>query len=189
MSLELLLIALLVCALPASAGAAGSGFAAPLSPKPTVVRGFDVPEQRWQPGHRGVDLAAAAGTPVLAAGAGTVRFVGSVAGRPVVSLAHADGLVTTYEPVRASVRIGDRVRRGSVLGTVEAGHDGCQVAACLHWGARRGSGHDAVYLDPLALLGAVRVRLKPLGLKPAEPQARGWACRCTARSRSTLTWV
>ena len=47
---------------------------------------------------------------------------------------------------------------GDLLGRLEPGHPGCPVAACLHWGLRRG----AVYLDPLLLVRPVRVRLLPL---------------------------
>lgn len=147
---------------PVPAAASVGGYAAPLSPRPTVVTAYDEPEKRWQPGHRGVDLAAGPGQTVRAAGAGRVRFAGTVAGRPVVSVSHPDGVTTTYEPVEASVDAGDHVSRGEVIGTVMTGHPGCPVPACLHWGARRGSGRAADYLDPLGLLGAVRVRLKPV---------------------------
>ncbi|MFT4088884.1 MAG: M23 family metallopeptidase, partial [Gordonia sp. (in: high G+C Gram-positive bacteria)] len=123
---------------------------------------FDPPAQRWLPGHRGVDLSAAPGAVVLAARAGTVRFAGAVGGKPVVSILHPDGITTTYEPVRGDVRAGDRVERGEPIGTLEARHPGCPAAACLHWGARRGAGSSAKYLNPLSLVGAVRVRLKPL---------------------------
>jgi murein DD-endopeptidase MepM/ murein hydrolase activator NlpD len=82
-----------------------------------------------------------------------------VAGRPVVSIDHAGGLRTTYEPVDATVGAGQAVARGSPLGALAAGHAGCPAAACLHWGLRRGE----VYLDPLTLLRPVRVRLLPLG--------------------------
>lgn len=160
---------LLVCAAalvpsipPAADAAPRAAYDWPLSPRPQVVRGFDLPDKRWQPGHRGVDLGASPEIEVLAAGAGTVNFAGSVAGRPTVSIRHGDGLLTTYEPVTSRVRRGDQVGRGDVIGVLLAGHDGCAVGACLHWGARRGSGHDAVYLDPLGLLGVLRVRLKPL---------------------------
>jgi hypothetical protein len=51
-----------------------------------------------------------------------------------------------------------------------AGHPGCPVAACLHWGLRRG----ADYLDPLALLGLGPVRLLPVdGLTPAAAAPAG----------------
>ncbi|MET3429270.1 murein DD-endopeptidase MepM/ murein hydrolase activator NlpD [Actinoplanes tereljensis] len=123
-----------------------------------VVRRFDPPPQRWLPGHRGVDLAAPPGAAVRAAGAGTVVFVGIIAGNGVVSVSHAGGLRTTYQPVLAQVTRGEQVAAGGELGLLEAGHPGCPSAACLHWGLRRG---DA-YLDPLALLGLGRVRLLPL---------------------------
>jgi murein DD-endopeptidase MepM/ murein hydrolase activator NlpD len=76
----------------------------------------------------------------------------------VVSVDHPGGLRTTYEPVTASVHAGDPVALGSPLGVLEPGHPVCALAACLHWGLRRG----AVYLDPLLLLKPLRVRLKPL---------------------------
>lgn len=140
-----------------SAAPAGE-FGWPLRPRPAVVRAFDAPERDWLPGHRGVDLAGRAGQAVLAAGDGTVAFAGTVAGKPVLSIDHAGGLRTTYEPVRAGVPLGRRVFRGSTIGSLEAGHAGCPVAACLHWGLRR----DRVYLNPLGLLRTVQVRLKPL---------------------------
>jgi murein DD-endopeptidase MepM/ murein hydrolase activator NlpD len=125
---------------------------------PHVVRLFDPPPEPWLAGHRGVDLAASPGSAVLAAGPGTVVFAGRVAGRGVVSVDHANGLRTTYEPVEPAVRAGDAVIPGQTLGSLSAGHPGCPAAACLHWGLRRG----AAYLDPLALLGLGRVRLLPL---------------------------
>lgn len=123
------------------------------------VRLFDPPPQPWLAGHRGVDLAAPAGTQVRSAGAGVVLFAGLVAGRPVVTVGHADGLRTTYEPVRPAVPPGARVAAGAPLGLLLAGHPGCPSAACLHWGLRRGRD----YLDPLALLGLGPVRLLPVG--------------------------
>ncbi|GIE80224.1 hypothetical protein Aph02nite_61740 [Actinoplanes philippinensis] len=125
---------------------------------PQVLRRFDPPPEPWLAGHRGVDLGAPVGARVRAAGGGVVVHAGPVAGRGVVSILHAGGLRTTYEPVTASVQTGDTVAAGAPIGTVEAGHPGCPQAACLHWGLRRGD----VYLDPLALLGLGRVRLLPL---------------------------
>src|SRR2546430_1138938 len=96
-----------------------------------------------------VDLAAIPGEAVFAAGPGIVAFAGSVAGTGVVSIDHADGLRTTYEPVTPIVHKGQSVAAGQPIGTLAAGHPGCPVAACLHWGLRRGT----EYLDPLLLLG------------------------------------
>ncbi|SPM43584.1 Murein DD-endopeptidase MepM and murein hydrolase activator NlpD, contain LysM domain, partial [Mycobacterium numidiamassiliense] len=135
----------------------------PLRPSPAVVRGFDAPAPNWRPGHRGVDLAGAAGQPVYAAGSATVVFAGTLAGRPVVSLAHPGGLRTSYEPVRTAVRVGELVTAQTMLGELLPGHPGCPAAACLHWGAMWGPASQADYVDPLGLLEATPVRLKPLG--------------------------
>ena len=124
-----------------------------------VTRPFDPPPDRYGAGHRGADLAGPPGTPVLAAGDGVVVFAGMVAGRPVVSVDHAGGLRTTYEPVDPVVGAGQQVTRGAVLGTLAGGHAGCPAAACLHWGLRRGED----YLDPLSLLEPPEVRLLPMG--------------------------
>lgn len=141
---------------PARAAPAGT-FDWPLTPRPQVVREFDKPEHRWLPGHRGVDLAGAAGQTVLASGPGIVVFAGMVAGTPVVSVDHAGGLRTTYQPVRASVAAGRRVERGTPLGTLQPGHPDCP-GVCLHWGLRR----EHKYLNPLGLLQRAPIRLKPV---------------------------
>lgn len=157
-----LVVLLAVTVVPAPAEARGT-YGWPLGGPPSLTRGFDPPAQRWQSGHRGVDLAGPPQSPVLSAGAGTVRFAGPIAGRSTVSVSHPDGIITTYEPVTPVVTAGQRVRRGQVLGRLATGHAGCPAAACLHWGARRGAGRSAEYLDPRSLVGALRVRLKPVG--------------------------
>ena len=133
----------------------------PLRPAPAVARGFDAPSPDWTAGHRGVDLPGSPGQAVYAAGEATVVFAGPLAGRPVVSLAHPGGLRTSYEPVRANVRIGQRVTGGTVIGALLPGHGGCRTAACLHWGAMWGPASGAQYVNPLALLASTPVRLKP----------------------------
>ncbi len=144
-------------------------FGWPLAGSPAVVRGFHLPAFRYGPGHRGVDLAAVAGAPVLAAGAGTVVFAGMVAGRWVVSVSHDGELRTTYEPVAATVSAGQRVTKGQQIGTVQPGHPGCPVAVCLHWGAFRSRTQapdpgdvERKYVDPRWLVAGMRVRLLPL---------------------------
>jgi murein DD-endopeptidase MepM/ murein hydrolase activator NlpD len=130
---------------------------APLPGDPVVTRPFEPPPHPYGRGHRGADLAGTAGAAVLAAGDGVVAFAGMVAGRPLLSIDHAHGLRTTYEPVDPSVGAGQPVSRGSPVGTLAVGHAGCPVEACLHWGLRRGE----TYLDPLVLLRPPRVRLLP----------------------------
>ncbi|MCU1687522.1 MAG: peptidase [Amycolatopsis sp.] len=133
-------------------------FTWPLSPTPAVTRGFEPPADAYGAGHRGVDLAAAPGQQALAAGPGVVVFAGTLAGRGVVSVDHEGGLRTTYEPVTPDVSVGDQIYQGQPLGTVLAGHPGCTVAACLHWGVRRGD----EYVNPLEYIAtAYALRLKP----------------------------
>jgi murein DD-endopeptidase MepM/ murein hydrolase activator NlpD len=140
-----------------SGPSASSAYRSPLSSL-RVLTPFNPPAEKYGAGHLGVDLAAPAGVPVLAAGAGVVRFAGPVAGRGVVVLVHPDGISTEYEPVAAVVVAGQRVATGQRIGTVRGAHRGCVPASCLHWGARRGS----AYLDPLSLLAPLGVvRLLP----------------------------
>ena len=134
----------------------------PLRPPPVVVRGFNAPSPDWNPGHRGVDLPGVPGQLVYATGSATVVFAGPLAGRPVVSLAHPGGLRTSYEPVRAAVRVGQQVTAETVIGELAEGHIGCGAAACLHWGAMWGPASGAHYVDPLGLLKSTAIRLKPL---------------------------
>lgn len=106
------------------------------------------------------------GEQVHAAGSGIVGYAGRVAGRGVVTVTHANGLRTTYLPVEASVRPGQRVAAGEVIGMIEDIRGHCPLT-CLHWGLLRGR----QYLDPLLLFGLGQVRLLPLGQQQA--QARG----------------
>jgi len=141
---------------PPSPPTSAPRYAWPLAPPHPVLRPFQQPATPYGPGHRGVDLGGADGEPVLVAADGVVSFAGSVATRGVVAVTHAGGVRTTYEPVRPEVTAGQWVRRGEEVGRLMPGHEGC-AAACLHWGARRGS----EYLDPLRLLSTQRVRLLP----------------------------
>jgi murein DD-endopeptidase MepM/ murein hydrolase activator NlpD len=152
---------LLLLLAPAGTAAAAGGWVWPLDPEPVVLAGFVAPAGPFAAGHRGVDLAATVGQPVLAPGGGTVAFAGSVAGKPVVSIDHPGGLRTTYEPVLTEVRAGDRVATGTPVGRVAATPGHCLPVTCLHWGLRTGPALEG-YRDPLSLLGRLPVRLLPV---------------------------
>lgn len=125
----------------------------PVAAPHPVLRGFEPPEHAYGPGHRGIDIGASEGAQVHAVEGGVVRFAGMVAGRPVVSITHGDGLISTYEPVQASVKVGEQVTAGAAIGVLAAsehGGDHCAAGPCLHLGARRG---DDDYADPEVLLG------------------------------------
>ena len=130
----------------------------PLEPEPAVVRRFDPPDQAWTSGHRGVDLAASVGQPVLVPTDGQVSWTGVIAGRAVVVVLHHGGLRSTFEPVAAARPVGTFVTRGEPVGHVTSTPGHCAPRTCLHWGVLRGE----TYLDPLTLVGRARVILLPL---------------------------
>ena len=128
-----------------------------LSPSPTwfwpvesphvIMRPYLAPVTPYSRGHRGIDLAAAGG--ILRAPAdGVVSFVGFVVDRPVLSIRHPGGLISSYEPVTTLLGQGDSVMRGDPIGTIEPGH--CSLT-CLHFGVRL----DGDYISPLRYLGGV----------------------------------
>ena len=148
----------------------------PLRPRPHVVARFQPPASRFGAGHRGVDLAGQPGQAVRTALPGRVTYAGRLAGRGVVVVGHGSRR-TTYEPVTATVHVGDRLGAGAVIGRLELFGSHCFPRACLHWGLIEGRDH---YLDPLTLVGASPVRLLPLfssgarmGLPVGLPQPVG----------------
>lgn len=120
-----------------------------------VLRPFDPPRVRWGAGHRGIDVLGAAGTQVRAVADGVVAYSGVIAGVGVVSVQHAAGLRSTYQPVEDPPAPGTRVRQGDPIGTLAPGGH-CLLATCLHLGAVRGRDQ---YVDPLLLLGAWQLAL------------------------------
>ncbi len=169
---SIVVVWLAVCVAAWGQPAAGASGVWPLAG--AVVRGYDPPEERWGAGHRGVDLAGAPGDAVVAPVAGVVSFVGAVAGRPVVVVAHGAER-TTLEPVTATVVVGQAVAAGDVLGRLEAGHEPCPAAACLHWGLKRGE----AYLDPRTVVAA-SYRLLPASAAAAVTERA--AARDAARA-------
>ncbi len=116
--------------------------------------------QAFSEALKGLDFAAALGTPVRAAAAGTVSFVGSSLrgyGRMVV-LKHDHGYISVYAHNReVHVKEGQRVNRGQVI--AEMGNSDSE-AVVLHFEVR----HLGKPVDPTGLL-PVR--------SPAEAQASG----------------
>lgn len=130
----------------------------PLAGEPRVVKTFDPPDQPWLPGHRGIDLAGIGTEPVLAVADGTVTYSGSIAGIGIVSITHADGIRSTYQPVSDRVSSGDTVGAGDQIGVLGSFGSHCLLRTCLHLGAVRGK-RD--YLDPLFLLQPWELTLLP----------------------------
>ncbi|GAA3700842.1 hypothetical protein GCM10022377_12790 [Zhihengliuella alba] len=134
---------------PVRPGAWDWPLGSPAAP-PVVAAPFDAPETRWGAGHRGADLVAEAGQAVHAPAAGTVAFVGVVVDRPVLTIDHGGGLLTSFEPLASDLAVGARVEAGQAVGTIaDGGHCG---GSCLHWGLRV----DGVYTDPLPTVRDLR---------------------------------
>ena len=94
--------------------------------------------------HKGLDIVAPVGTPVLAAGAGTVTFAGEADdGGVTVTIDHKGGITTSYGHLRdAAVTAGQTVERGQNIGHV--GDLGQATGPHLHYEARQ----DGVPVDP-----------------------------------------
>lgn len=98
--------------------------------------------------HRGIDLKAALGTPVVATAAGKVVFAGRDGANGIsVRLLHEDGYVTVYNHLRQhDVARGQEVARGQRIAAV--GNTGASTGPHLHYEVHK----DDVPMDPLALL-------------------------------------
>ena len=114
-----------------------------------LERPFVAPPHPYGPGHRGVDLRPLDDDPVAAPAPGVVAFSGQVAGRPVITIDHGDGLVTTLEPVTSDLAAGTAVAASAAVGVLTGG--GHTEPGVLHFGVRL----DGEYINPLVLLGGV----------------------------------
>lgn len=87
--------------------------------------------------HTAVDISADFGSPVVAAGAGRVTYAGSRSGYGrLVEIDHGDGYESRYAHLgRISVRVGEQVRRGDVIGDVS--DTGDATGPNLHYEVRR----------------------------------------------------
>jgi hypothetical protein len=114
--------------------------------------------------HRGIDIAAPVGTPVMAAAGGDVRFAGTAGSSGLtISIRTTDGYDTSYLHLSSlAVRAGARVSTGDRIGAVGITGVRSAEAPHLHFGVRdAGTRHD--YHDPLAFLPA------PPPSSPPEP--------------------
>ena len=149
-----------------------------------VQRPYVAPDSAYGAGHRGIDLAATSGQEVRAIAPGRVRFVGTVAGIPVVTIEHPGGVRSTYQPVRGLLPEGASVTAGQVVGIVadSGGHCG-GAAGCLHLGVRNAS----TYLDPTPWLAPAV--LKTLRRRPSgAPADRSSAVSPRRRACSAVSW-
>ncbi|WP_062377219.1 murein hydrolase activator EnvC family protein [Demequina pelophila] len=118
---------------------------------PRAARLYLAPPSPWGAGHRGIDIPADEGEPVVAPASGVVVVAGWIVDREVVAIDHGGGLRTALEPVEPGVEVGTVVAAGEEIGTVGGGRSHCAPAACVHLGVRV----DGAYVDPLDLLAGL----------------------------------
>lgn len=120
----------------------------PLDGPRVLVRPYVAPPTPYAAGHRGIDIGAGGSTAVVAPDDGVVHFAGVVVDRPVLSIRHSGGLISSFEPVSSELAAGHPVRRGELVGVLQPGH--CSEP-CLHFGVRL----HGEYLSPLNFLGGI----------------------------------
>ncbi|MHB8731941.1 MAG: LysM peptidoglycan-binding domain-containing M23 family metallopeptidase [bacterium] len=98
--------------------------------------------------HTGVDIATRYGSPVVAARAGVVRFVGWKSGYGrIIVIAHGGGIETAYSHLSAAlVNPGQRVAQGQMIGRI--GSSGWSTGPHLFFEVRR----NGVPMDPARYL-------------------------------------
>jgi len=140
---------------------------APLPEPPHTGRGFAWPVRGpvlagYGPGangtqNDGINIAARAGTPVLAANDGVVAYAGNELRGfgNLILLKHADGWTTAYAHCETiTVKRGDRVKRGQTIARV--GATGAVAEPQLHFELRRGTRalDPQSYLPPVSTAAA-----------------------------------
>jgi hypothetical protein len=106
--------------------------------------------------HRGIDIAASVGTPVVAARGGTVTYAGTVGSSGLTVSVRTDdgGYTTSYLHLSAlATGKGETVRAGTRIGEVGTSGRRSVDEPHLHFGVRLADREDQ-YVDPLSLLPA-----------------------------------
>ncbi len=152
--------------------AAAIAFGEP-APGYPVISPFGLRQLPWEEAgrlHKGVDIAAPMGTPVLATADGVVmrRGVDGGYGR-FVEVAHAGGMNSLYGHLsRFEARPGERVKQGQPIGLM--GSTGSSTGAHVHFEVHDAEGRA---LNPQMFIGRSFATLADLPLKAAARLPRG----------------
>lgn len=138
-----------------------------------VLRPFALGDDPYAAGqHRGIDVGAAPGSPVLAPAAGTVTFAGTVpgGGRTVTVLTGDGHAVTLVHLGGIAVARSASVEEGAALGTIGPSGDAEHPQGYVHLGVRVADDPNG-YLDPLAFLPRREAAPPPAADPTHDPQA------------------
>lgn len=140
----------------APAASASETWSWPFDGARSVAAAYRAPAHEYGAGHRGIDIVPSPDGMVRAPASGTVAFRGTVVDRPLLTIAHPGGYVSTFEPVTSALTPGEVVTVGDEIGTVASG--GHTPSGDMHLGVRL----DGDYIDPMILFGgAPRAVLLP----------------------------
>jgi murein DD-endopeptidase MepM/ murein hydrolase activator NlpD len=117
----------------------------------TLTSGFG---WRWGRVHQGIDIAAPTGTPILAAGSGTVDFAGWNDGGygNMVDIRHDNGTITRYAHLSAIyIKTGQPVNQAQVIAAM--GSTGFSTGPHLHFEIRPGGGRA---VDPMSFFASAK---------------------------------
>ncbi len=139
-------------------GVNGQGWRNPLDPGYNVGDGFEYREWSELKWHYGFDMGAGEGTPIYAAGPGTVvHAMRNGAFGNQVRIDHGGGYVTGYAHMirfAPGIKAGDTVAGGQVIGYV--GNTGRSYGNHLHFDVLK----DGKFIDPIPFMESMGVKLR-----------------------------
>lgn len=95
-----------------------SDWLSPLESTPAIAHDYRAPLTRFGAGHRGVDYRVKGKTSLVAPADGVIAWANTVALQPTVSIQHANGYRTAYQPACTDLAVGTSVSKGQVFAMV-----------------------------------------------------------------------
>ena len=142
----------LIILLPVFGAGSADSWQVPLASPAALVRPYLQPSSDYSAGHRGVDYRVSLAQPVFATTSGEISFAGKLVNRSLVAIKHGASLISEVEPVCTSLRVGDSVVAGQLIGSVcqpDSSYTHCPTVRCLHFSVRS----NGKYLSPLTFIG------------------------------------
>lgn len=126
----------------------------PFERSSSLLLAFGEPYGEDLKSHTGIDIAGTAGEPVIAGTVGTISYVGRTVGATssdvnCITITDNAGNKVTYRPLEPSVKVGEIVKQGQVIGSLLESGDPSSTTTHLNMSVRDVS---AGYVDPWPLL-------------------------------------